>query len=232
MARGVSHRLAFVVLSGRRWCPGCRREPGSSSTRSRRAAAPRGARWPTRLRALVPLVGPVCWARSSTSASGRSRSRRAASGHDRNGRPTGPWPIHRATVAAWALVVAEGRGRRGRRDRRRPMTVREPAAGAREHDWMSRPQRHLSWAQDARAGRRVGSLPAAGERVGVAGRTGAGKSTLALAAAGFIPRVVRAAVRGRARRSASSTRPRRVPPRSAGWGSSSRRPPTSSRPPS
>jgi energy-coupling factor transporter ATP-binding protein EcfA2 len=34
------------------------------------------------------------------------------------------------------------------------------------------------------------------ERVGVAGRTGAGKSTLALAAAGFIPRVVRAKVQG------------------------------------
>jgi energy-coupling factor transporter ATP-binding protein EcfA2 len=36
----------------------------------------------------------------------------------------------------------------------------------------------------------------AGERVAVAGRTGAGKSTLALAAAGFIPRVVRATVGG------------------------------------
>jgi energy-coupling factor transporter ATP-binding protein EcfA2 len=36
-----------------------------------------------------------------------------------------------------------------------------------------------------------------GERVGVAGRTGAGKSTLALAAAGFIPRVVRASLGGR-----------------------------------
>ena len=35
-------------------------------------------------------------------------------------------------------------------------------------------------------------------RVGVAGRTGAGKSTLALLAAGFIPRVVRATVGGRA----------------------------------
>ena len=39
---------------------------------------------------------------------------------------------------------------------------------------------------------------AAGTRVGVAGRTGAGKSTLALLAAGFIPRVVRATVGGRA----------------------------------
>ena len=37
---------------------------------------------------------------------------------------------------------------------------------------------------------------AAGERVGVTGRTGAGKSTLALAAAGFIPRVVRARLGG------------------------------------
>ena len=37
-----------------------------------------------------------------------------------------------------------------------------------------------------------------GSRVGVAGRTGAGKSTLALLAAGFIPRVVRATVEGRA----------------------------------
>jgi energy-coupling factor transport system ATP-binding protein len=37
---------------------------------------------------------------------------------------------------------------------------------------------------------------APGERVGVAGRTGAGKSTLTLAAAGFLPRVVRATVDG------------------------------------
>ncbi len=37
----------------------------------------------------------------------------------------------------------------------------------------------------------------AGETVGVAGRTGAGKSTLALLAAGFIPRVVRATTGGR-----------------------------------
>jgi energy-coupling factor transporter ATP-binding protein EcfA2 len=37
-----------------------------------------------------------------------------------------------------------------------------------------------------------------GEIVGVAGRTGAGKSTLALLAAGFIPRVVRGSVAGRA----------------------------------
>lgn len=38
---------------------------------------------------------------------------------------------------------------------------------------------------------------AAGECVGVTGRTGAGKSTMALAAGGFIPRVVRARVGGR-----------------------------------
>ncbi len=37
-----------------------------------------------------------------------------------------------------------------------------------------------------------------GDRIGVAGRTGAGKSTLALLAAGFIPRVVKAKVAGRA----------------------------------
>jgi energy-coupling factor transport system ATP-binding protein len=35
-----------------------------------------------------------------------------------------------------------------------------------------------------------------GEQVGIAGRTGAGKSTLALAVAGFLPRVVRATVEG------------------------------------
>jgi energy-coupling factor transporter ATP-binding protein EcfA2 len=38
-----------------------------------------------------------------------------------------------------------------------------------------------------------------GTRVGTTGRTGAGKSTLALAVAGFIPRVVRAAVQGSVR---------------------------------
>ena len=52
------------------------------------------------------------------------------------------------------------------------------------------------------AGRREPALDgldvevAAGERLGVAGRTGAGKSTLALVAAGFIPRVVRARLAG------------------------------------
>ncbi len=40
---------------------------------------------------------------------------------------------------------------------------------------------------------------AAGELLGVAGRTGAGKSTLALASAGFVPRVVRARVEGTVR---------------------------------
>ncbi len=44
-----------------------------------------------------------------------------------------------------------------------------------------------------------------GEVVAVAGRTGAGKSTLALVAAGFIPRVVRAAVSGEARVGGSAT---------------------------
>jgi energy-coupling factor transport system ATP-binding protein len=53
------------------------------------------------------------------------------------------------------------------------------------------------------AGRREPSLDglsfqvAGGERLGVAGRTGAGKSTLALVAAGFVPRVVRARFAGR-----------------------------------
>ncbi len=39
---------------------------------------------------------------------------------------------------------------------------------------------------------------APGERLGIAGRTGAGKSTLALVAAGFVPRVVRAKLTGTA----------------------------------
>ena len=42
----------------------------------------------------------------------------------------------------------------------------------------------------------VGITVAAGERVGVTGRTGAGKSTLALVAGGFVPRVVRATLDG------------------------------------
>ena len=42
----------------------------------------------------------------------------------------------------------------------------------------------------------LGLLVAPGERVGVTGRTGAGKSTLALTAGGFIPRVVRAKLTG------------------------------------
>ena len=42
-----------------------------------------------------------------------------------------------------------------------------------------------------------------GEILGVAGRTGAGKSTLALAAAGFIPRVVKAKLDGRVTPTAS-----------------------------
>ena len=80
--------------------------------------------------------------------------------------------------------------------------------------------------------RGIGLEVSAGERVAVAGRTGAGKSTLALAAAGFIPRVVRATVNG-AVTSPVSTRAR--PTRansSAGSGSCSRHRPTSSPRPS
>ena len=51
---------------------------------------------------------------------------------------------------------------------------------------------------------------AAGQLVGVAGRTGAGKSTLALLAAGFIPRVVRATVEGDATLDGVGTASRRV----------------------
>jgi energy-coupling factor transporter ATP-binding protein EcfA2 len=46
----------------------------------------------------------------------------------------------------------------------------------------------------ALAGVDVAARP--GERIGVAGRTGAGKTTLAMAVAGFLPRVVRATVEG------------------------------------
>ncbi len=45
----------------------------------------------------------------------------------------------------------------------------------------------------------VDLMVASGERVGLTGRTGAGKSTLALLAAGFIPRVVRATTSGSTR---------------------------------
>lgn len=61
---------------------------------------------------------------------------------------------------------------------------------------------HLSDLAVRYAGRREPAITnvdltiAAGERVGVTGRTGAGKSTLALAAGGFIPRVVRATLTG------------------------------------
>ena len=73
---------------------------------------------------------------------------------------------------------------------------------------------------------------AGGEQVGVAGRTGAGKSTLALAAAGFIPRVVRARLGGRVAIAGVDAATAGADALLGGWGSSSRRRPTSSRPPS
>lgn len=54
--------------------------------------------------------------------------------------------------------------------------------------------RYVGRATDALAD--VSMTVSAGSIVGVTGRTGAGKTTLALTAAGFVPRVVRAAVRG------------------------------------
>src|SRR6478752_3093669 len=105
------------------------------------------------------------------------------------------------------------RGRRGRAcgdGRARPVTARQPdtvneAAGrAAPVDEEPPPDRGIA-ASGLRVrypGRTTPALTdvnlaaAPGERVGVAGRTGAGKSTLALAVAGFLPRVVRATVEG------------------------------------
>ena len=77
--------------------------------------------------------------------------------------------------------------------RRRPMTEEATDAGC-ASDWPGVGVRYPGRREPALAD--VDLARRAGERVGVTGRTGAGKSTLALAAGGFIPRVVRAKLTG------------------------------------
>ena len=60
VARGASHRIAFVVLSAVQMVPAdAGRAPARSSRRSRRAACRSTGRSRGGIRALVPLIGPV-----------------------------------------------------------------------------------------------------------------------------------------------------------------------------
>ena len=150
----------------------------------------------------MPLVGPVVLGLArSTSGSGRSRSRLAGSGRGPGGRPTGSSPTRPATggsalailVAIVAVVVVAVSGVLPGDDSG-PGEPRMTAEPGPRTDPRSRPVRYPDAA--SRRSTAIVVAVAAGERVGVAGRTGAGKSTLALAAAGFIPRVVRAKLDG------------------------------------
>ena len=138
--------------------------------------------------------------------SGPSRSRRAVSGRDPVGLRTG-----RRRSADRSMAAAAHPGRRGRRRALRPRdhppvtaeAADGPAPSAVGAGSPSAIPLLIEGLGVRYPGRREHSLAAIdltfgrGERIGVAGRTGAGKSTLTLAAAGFIPRVVRAKLDGR-----------------------------------
>ncbi len=216
VARGASHRIAFIVLSAVQMVPRMQARAGSIlDAQQARGLAVSGS-FRQRVRALVPLIGPVLLgslidvrertfaleARGFGARPGRSAYRVVAD----------PPADHWIRIAILVGIVG----------RRRPGDDRDPGPVT-EHP----PEEHVEPGPPGRADRRL-SLEAVsvryigrrepalsdldlavdpGERVGVAGRTGAGKSTLALVAAGFIPRVVRARLSGRA--SLGGPRPRR-----------------------
>ena len=223
-ARGASHRIAFVVLSAVQMVPRMQARAGlileAQQARGLGSTVRSGA-----VRALVPLVGPVLLGALIDVRSERFALEARGFGARPAGRPTGSWPTRRRTALRIALVsrcvgvvvvaspacsqVTDGDDRRGADGPRRVSATRVAATPALER-------------------RRPRGAP--GERVGVTGRTGAGKSTLALAAAGSC-RAWSGRGRRAASRSTSSTSPR---PRrrtcSDGSGSCSRRRPTSCRP--
>ena len=84
VGRGVSHRLAFVVLSAVQLVPRLQARAGSILEAQQARGLQVEGSIARRLRALVPLIGPVVLGRSSMSASGRSHWRRVRFGARRD----------------------------------------------------------------------------------------------------------------------------------------------------
>ena len=197
VSRGVGHRIAFVILSAVQTVP--RMQARAASILQAQQArglpvtgsiAPSGPRPRAAHRPGDPRL-----ARRRPRAdlrAGGARVRCAAGAHRVSRRP-GPAARSGRSPAAGPRLC---RRRRRRRDGVGAVTTGSTA------DRDRRPAADRRTWQIRYPGKREPSLHgislavSAGERVAVAGRTGAGKSTLALAAAGFIPRVVRATVGG------------------------------------
>ena len=96
ISRGVSHRLAFVVLSAVQLVPRMQARAGSilEAQQARGLSIERVVRAPPAGARAARRPGPAR-RRSSTCASGRSRSRHAGSVPGRPGRPTASWPTRR-----------------------------------------------------------------------------------------------------------------------------------------
>ena len=225
VARGVSHRLAFVVLSVVQMVPRMQARAGAILEAQQARGLPITGSILTRVRALVPLIGPVILGslidvreRTLRPRGPRLRDAARADVLSTRRRPAGrslaargdprwrPWPW--SPSSSWGLVG----------DRCRPGSSSTPSGSA-----------IPGAGSRALPTSRSPSAPASGSVSPVA--PGAGKSTLALVAAGFIPRVVRATVSGRliVDGQAQPESGGREPGGHAS-ASSSRRPPTSSRP--
>ena len=179
---------------------GCRRGRARSSRRSRRAACRSKARSCAASGRSCRLIGPVVLG-SLVDVRERTFALEARGFGARPGRtayrvvadpPIDRWLRLLIVLAAigGACCCALGVMPRVTTRRRQPADDRAPLGST----GLGGPLPGPSRTEPRRAS---SSTVAAGERVGVAGRTGAGKSTLALAAAGFIPRVVRAKLDGR-----------------------------------
>ena len=231
MSRGVGHRIAFVMLSAVQTVPadagaGRLDPPGPAGARPaghrvvRAAASGRSSRSSARCssgRSSMSASGRFALeARGFGARPGRTAYRVVAGSAVRPGRCGSRW-----SLACVGVVVGAVDGGLAVTDGAPTGAAEAPLRRSRTSSPLPGP-RGAEPAEVTARGRRPG------ERVGVAGRTGAGKSTLALAAAGFIPRVVardrrrvgddRRRRRAHGRRGASS---------SAGSGSSSRHRPTS-----
>ena len=202
ISRGASHRIAFVVLSAVQMVP---------RMQGRAGADPRGAAGPWADRSKGSIVrgcrhsclscpGAAWLARRCPRADVRARGTRFRGAARTDRLPRRRRPTDRSVAAA------ADPGRRGIVRLSRSGSVRDgPIDAAPRQGPTLRPRlRRAPRRSGVRyPGRREHSLEGIdlsfdrGERVAVAGRTGAGKSTLTLAAAGFIPRVVRAKLDGR-----------------------------------
>ena len=198
VARGVSHRLAFVVLSAVQMVPRMQDRAGSILDAQQARGLPIRGGFRVRVRALVPLIGPVLLGslidvreRTFALEARGFGARRQRTAYRVVADPPGD------RLAPLGPRRGDGRRRRDRRDRRAgPVTAPRPVEETTGGGIAVRGLRVRYPGRSTPALAGVDLVAEPGQRVGVAGRTGAGKSTLALAVAGFLPRVVRATVEG------------------------------------